>query len=484
MHPGIDLTQIALIVLATLGCGLLFERLKQPAVLGYILGGVILSAFNLAGDRVMITALAELGVIMLLFLVGMELSLRAFKRIWIISVATALVQLGVSIIVVLGLGKLFALSMGLSVVLAFSIALSSTAVAIKMLESIGELRTETGRVAVGVLIAQDLLIVPLILFIRGMGGSGLGFEVLFKIILAMGILFTIVVFLSRREKVGLPFSKLYSGHEDLQPLAAMFFCFGMASLSGLLELSAAYGAFLGGLIVGNSSERQTMIHATKPIQSVLMMIFFLSVGLLLDFSFIWANLGKVILLLLFITLGKTILNIGTLHALKQPWARSFLAGLILSQMGEFAFVLSTIGADAKLIGVEGEKLVVSLAALSLALSPFWLMAARRLHDVSPGGSESADEILQTVYGPQLAAIGRIKESCRKFTSLFASGGGDTPTAGTRHDPDFGDELSPEFNLGVDNVSHTMGMVVEEPPAPAEPSAPKPRSKKKTDPSDA
>lgn len=451
MHDGIDLTQIALIVLATLSCGLLFERFKQPAVLGYILGGVILSAFNLAGDRNMITALAELGVIMLLFLVGMELSLRAFKRIWFVSLATALVQLGVSLVVVLGIGKLFSLSSGLSVVLAFSIALSSTAVAIKMLESIGELRTETGRVAVGVLIAQDLLIVPLILIIRGMGGDGLGWDVLFKVALAVGILLVIVFFLSRREKLSLPFSRLYSGHEDLQPLAAMLFCFGMASLSGILGLSAAYGAFLGGLIIGNSSERQTMIHATKPIQSVLLMVFFLSVGLLLDFSFIWQNLGKVTVLLIFITLGKTALNIGALHFFKQPWSRAFLAGLILSQMGEFAFVLVTVGYDVKVIDAQGEQLIVSLAALSLALSPLWLMAARRLHDVSPGGIESADELMTTVYAPQMQAISKIKESCKKFADQFSS---------STKSRDEETKIEPDFDLGIDPVVDEATVVDE------------------------
>ena len=449
MHDGIDLTQIALIVLATLSCGLLFERFKQPAVLGYILGGVILSAFNLAGDRNMITALAELGVIMLLFLVGMELSLRAFKRIWLVSLATALVQLGVSLVVVLGIGKIFSLSSGLSVVLAFSIALSSTAVAIKMLESIGELRTETGRVAVGVLIAQDLLIVPLILIIRGMGGDGLGWDVLFKVALAVGILLVIVFFLSRREKLSLPFSKLYSGHEDLQPLAAMLFCFGMASLSGVLGLSAAYGAFLGGLIIGNSGERQTMIHATKPIQSVLLMVFFLSVGLLLDFSFIWHNFGKVAVLLIFITLGKTALNIGALHFFKQPWSRAFLAGLILSQMGEFAFVLVTVGYDVKIIDAEGEQLIVSLAALSLALSPLWLMAARRLHNVAPGGIESADELVSRVYAPQMQAILRIKESCKKFAEQFSS-----PRKSKAEDT----KTEPDFDLGIDPVIEEASIV--------------------------
>ena len=383
----------------TLGCGLIFERLKQPAVLVYIVVGVILSSLNMAGDRLMISALAELGVIMLLFLIGLELSIHSFKKIWAISLGVTAAQITVSTLVVLGLGQVFDIPFGLAVVLAFSIALSSTAVAIKMLESIGELRTETGRLAVGILIAQDLVIVPMIIFVRGLGGDGIGVNVFIKIALAVGILIAIVLFLSRREKINLPFAHLFSGHEDLQPLVAMLFCFGMASLSGLLQLSAAYGAFLGGLIIGNSSERQSMLHTTKPIQSVLMMVFFLSVGLLLDFQFIWEHLVKVTTLLVFITLGKTILNIVVLHALKQPWSRAFLSGLILSQMGEFAFVLSTIGADIKVIDTEGRQLIVSLAALSLALSPLWLLAARRLHDLAPRlHVNTADELLHTAYG--------------------------------------------------------------------------------------
>jgi CPA2 family monovalent cation:H+ antiporter-2 len=415
MHAEIDLTQIALIVLMTLGCGLIFERLKQPAVLGYIVGGVILSSLNMAGDRLMISALAELGVIMLLFLIGLELSIHSFKKIWAISLGVTAAQITVSTLVVLGLGQVFDIPFGLAVVLAFSIALSSTAVAIKMLESIGELRTETGRLAVGILIAQDLVIVPMIIFVRGLGGDGIGVNVFIKIALAVGILIAIVLFLSRREKINLPFAHLFSGHEDLQPLVAMLFCFGMASLSGLLQLSAAYGAFLGGLIIGNSSERQSMLHTTKPIQSVLMMVFFLSVGLLLDFQFIWEHLVKVTTLLVFITLGKTILNIVVLHALKQPWSRAFLSGLILSQMGEFAFVLSTIGADIKVIDTEGRQLIVSLAALSLALSPLWLLAARRLHDLAPRlHVNTADELLHTAYGRELKLLEKTNTFCKQF----------------------------------------------------------------------
>jgi CPA2 family monovalent cation:H+ antiporter-2 len=414
MQNAINITQIALVVLASLGFGLLFERFRQPAVLGYIIAGVLLSAMNLIADREMVAALAELGVIMLLYLIGLELSLNSFKKIWIVSLSVTIAQIILSLIVIIGLGYLFNLSFGLSFLLACAIALSSTAVAIKMLESIGELRTETGRLAVGVLVAQDIMIVPMILMIRGMGTEGIGISIFLKMAVSLVILAILIWFLSRKEKMSIPFSRLFSGHEDLQPLVGMFFCFGMAAIVGLFGLSAAYGAFLGGLIVGNTSERQSMLHSTKPIQSILMMVFFLSVGLLLDYKFIWHNLGKVMTLLVFITLGKTAFNIFILHLFRQPWPRAFLAGLVLSQMGEFAFLLTTVGLDTNLISAEGAQLVISLATLSLALSPFWLMAARRLHDLAPKGIKTLDQLLTTVYKPEIEMLGEVTKQCKKL----------------------------------------------------------------------
>lgn len=417
MHHTINLLEIALVVIATLSCGLLFERLKQPAVLGYILAGVILgpTAFGLVTDRDVISALAELGVLMLLFLIGMELSLKAFKTVWHISLLTTLAQLSVSLVVVLGVGKLFDLSFGLSILLACAIALSSTAVAIKMLESIDELRTETGRITVGVLIAQDLAIVPIILLLRGMGsGTGVGPGVFLKVGLSVGLLALLIWYLGRRQKLRLPFTQVFTGNHDLEPLMALMFCFGAAVIAGLLGLSEAYGAFLGGLILGNTTERNTMIGATKPIQSVLMMVFFLSIGLLLDFAYIWANLAKVLILLLFITVGKTALNIFVLHLLRQPWERAFLSGLILSQMGEFAFLLATVGVNANLIDTTGGRLVVSLAALSLTLSPFWMMAARRLHEAAPRGIVEANDLLTSVYGREVAFFRRLSDRAKSL----------------------------------------------------------------------
>lgn len=486
MHAELNLFEIALVVVATLSCGLLFERLKQPAVLGYILAGVLLgpSVLKLVSNREVISALAELGVLMLLFLIGMELSLKAFKTVWHISLLTTLAQISGSLIVVFGVGMLFDLSLGLSVLLACAIALSSTAVAIKMLEGIQELRTETGRITVGVLIAQDLAIVPIILFLKGMGsGEGIGPSVFLKVGISIGLLAVLIWYLSRRQKLRLPFAKIFAGNHDLEPLIALMFCFGAAVIAGLLGLSAAYGAFLGGLILGNTTERNRMIEATKPIQSVLMMVFFLSIGLLLDFAYIWQHLGKVLILLFFITIGKTTLNIFVLNLLKQPWERAFLSGLILSQMGEFAFLLATVGIDANLIGEEGGRLVVSLAALSLTLSPFWMMAARRLHEAAPRRIVSVNELVTSVYGKEVAFLGRLSdrakalyEKSRAFTSSASASATKTSAPSVTVPPlalpDASSLSAPESEPST-----------EAEPAPAPESEPEPSSEAKPDSSD-
>jgi CPA2 family monovalent cation:H+ antiporter-2 len=132
------------------------------------------------------------------------------------------------------------------------------------------------------------------------------------------------------------------------------------------------------------------------VQNVLLMVFFLSIGLLLDFAFIWKNLGSVLLLLLMVTLFKTALNVAALRLLRQDWSSAVLAGAALAQIGEFSFLLAEVGKASKLITAAETRLVVAVAVLSLALSPFWLFTMRRLHRVA--GASSLKSLLGAVYG--------------------------------------------------------------------------------------
>lgn len=417
MHIENTLTEIAIVITAALLCGILLEKFKQPAILGYILAGIILgpSLFGFIENRETVFQLAELGVLMLLFVVGLELSLRSFVKIWPISVGCIAFQVVGGLAIAFPLAYLFNWPLNLTLLLAFVFALSSTAVAVKMLDTIGELKTETGRLTISVLVAQDLAIVPMILIIRGLQPNGsLNLSLMMiKILVSVGLLALLVWYLSRRERINIPFLKLAAGHVDLIPLMGLMFCFGTAAVAGLAGLSAAYGAFLAGLVLGNSQKRQILIDRMTPIYSVLMMVFFLSIGLLLDLNFIMQNLGKVMMILLFITIGKTALNISILHLLRQPWTISFLSGVVLAQLGEFSFLLATVGQEAGIVGEYGNNLIVSLTVLSLALSPIWLSTAKRLHDLAPKRTTTLSRLLNLVFGREVSLITRAYSACKE-----------------------------------------------------------------------
>jgi CPA2 family monovalent cation:H+ antiporter-2 len=416
MEYDIQLIDITLVIVAALAGGLGLARLKQPPILGYILAGILLgpSGFGLIQSREQVGLLAELGVLLLLFVVGMDLSLRTFKKVWVVSTLCTVFQVSASILISALLAKCFGWSFGLSLLLGFVLSLSSTAVVVKMLESIGEMRTETGQMAIGVLIAQDLAIVPMILILRNLDKPWYDPSLLFKILLSVGLIAILIVYLSRTQRVRLPLTQIIAGDKDLTPLASLTFCFAAAAISGLIGLSAAYGAFLAGLILGNTHERLIMLETTKPIQSILMMAFFLSIGLLLDTSFIWEHLGTVLLLLFVLTIGKTAINITILHLLRLPWSQAFIIGVVLAQLGEFAFLLSTVGHETHIINDFGEKLIIALTVLSLALSPVWLTIARRLHNFADNTTVSLSGILHLLFSRDAGILRRVVQKSPKI----------------------------------------------------------------------
>ena len=405
---GSDITALAVVALGALVCGMLMRRLRQPVVLGYIVAGALMgpSALGLVGNRQHIEILAELGVLMLLFVIGMELSLQGIRAVWRVALFTTLMQITV------GLGAMYLLGLALdwplplALVLGFVVALSSTAVAIKMLEEIGEKNTRVGQITIGVLIAQDLAVVPMMLIIasfKGEGG-GIGLEALVKVALSVAFLGLMIVYLSRRRALRLPFLRSMTRSTDLMSLAGLAFCFGAAAVSGLLGLSAAYGAFIAGLLIGNSTSRTAMIRYSAPVQSILLMLFFLSIGLLIDFVYIWDNLGTVVVIVTFVAVLKTALNIGLIRLLGETWPRAFLSGVLLAQLGEFSFVLAALGLSIGAIDGSHYRLLVAVTVLSLVGSPIWLEAARRLHRIALLGITSAPEILRLTVGREARAV--------------------------------------------------------------------------------
>ncbi len=406
MHDGVELTGLALVGLIALAGGLLMVRMRQPVIVGYIVAGVVLgpSGFQLVEDRPSVAVLAELGVLMLLFLVGMELSLRGFKAIWKVAVGATLLQIGIAVGAMLLIGWIGGFPTPVVVVLGFVVALSSTAVVVKMLEQLDLLRQPVGQLTIGILIAQDLAVVPMLLTIGLFGDREPGLLDLAKILLSIGLLVAFILYLSRRRRLVLPFTDAAGAAPEILPLAALCFCFGAAALTGILGLSPVLGAFLAGLVVGNSTARAPMVRTTRPIQSVLIVVFFLSIGLLIDLAFIWDNLGTVILLLVTVTVVKTAINIGIIRLLREPWPNAFVAGVLLAQIGEFSLVVGEAAQERALIATETGQLIVAVIAFSLLMSPLWIVIARRLIRVILLGVTSLTGTLEAIETRKTVAI--------------------------------------------------------------------------------
>jgi len=419
-----DVTAAAIVALAALVCGVVFARLRQPAICGYIMAGALLgpAGLGLISNRDAVDSLAEFGVLMLLFLVGMQLDLRRFVAGWKVALGTTLLQIAGSVGVALVLAPLLKWNFGLAVLLGFVVSISSTAVVIKILESSDEISSTAGRTTIGILIAQDMAVVPMMLVLSALSRKGFSPVDLGKVGASILVLVALFWFLLRRP-ITLPFGRLIADHQDLSPLTGLAWCFGAATLADLIGLSPAYGAFLAGVIIGNSSERHAMLHSTQPIQSVLMMVFFVSVGMLLDLHFIWNNLGTVLLLLLMVTVFKTILNVGALKLLGEAWPRAFLIGITLAQIGEFSFLMAEIGKANRLIGRQEARLVVAVTVLSLMMSPLWLMAARRLHAMAGAGVTAPRDLLRAFYIHGLPRLGLTRRRQRHLPAPAAP----TPT---------------------------------------------------------
>lgn len=404
-----DLTSIALVTSVAVVCGLLLSKLRQPAIVGYVLAGIALGPSGLAliKNTGNVEILAELGVLMLLFVIGTELSVRAFVSVLGVAMACAALQIALSLGAAYGFGHFLGWPMAQVVLIGFLVSLSSTAVAVKMLEETGELRTDVGRLTVGTLVAQDLAVVPMLLLIPVLGGrAAFDFVVLAKLAAAMAILAVAVWLMSRSGRFALPLVSWFRTDAELQPLAVLAICFSAATLSGILGLTPAYGAFLAGLVLGNSTARAGTIRVIKPIQSVLLVVFFLSIGLMIDLKFIWNNLGIVLALLAVVTLIKTVINIAALRVLGQKSAQAFPAGILMGQIGEFSFVIAAAGLAAKAIDRSGYRLAISVIALSLLISPIWLLIARRFLALALAGFSTTRGAMRMMFAGDLGAISR------------------------------------------------------------------------------
>ena len=387
MHTQ-DLTALALLLAAAVACGLLMSRLRLPAAAGFILVGVGLgrSGAGLIQPSASIATMADLGVLMLLFIIGMELRLQSFRKLLPLALGVTAVTIAVIASSVAAFTHFVHGELMGGVVIGFMLSISSTAVAMKMMADAEEKNSPAGRLAIAILVAQDLAVIPLLLITDGLGTGNhpslLG--IAGRLALALGLLAGFIALLGRLKSFRFPGDEYLLKDFDVGTLGIVGLCFAAAALSGLIGLSPALGAFLCGLGVGHSTLRRAAEHMAAPIQSILLFVFFLSVGLLIDLQYLREQMWVILAALVVVTGGKTFLNWLLLMIAGEPFDTAVQASLFLSPVGEFSFVIASAGLGVGALTVAGHKLAIAVIAMSLLASPIWFLMARLMHKVILG----------------------------------------------------------------------------------------------------
>ncbi len=379
MHLDPALPTLVAIIAIILLIGLSLQLMRQPQVIGYLIAGVAIGPFGFAllTDTELATRLGSYGVVLLLFFVGMEVAPRELISSWRIAVLGTLVQVALSIALVIPIGLWFAWPMERIILMGFVTSLSSTAVIIKLLQDSGELKCKIGQDILGILLVQDLIIIPMLIIIGLLGGSTPGWSDFGIQIGGATVIITMLLWALSGDTFHLPFGHLIRKNHELQVFAALMVCLGFSLLTGLAQLSTALGAFAAGILVTAARETRWVHHALEPFRVIFVALFFVSVGILVDMAFIISHAIQVLLLVLIVLVGNTLLNGMILHFLGYRWRESLYAGAMLGQIGEFSFVLAAVGLTAGIITDVAYQYTIAVIALSLLVSPFWIWGARR-----------------------------------------------------------------------------------------------------------
>jgi len=366
------------VLLAALGGGMLARRLKLPVILGYLAGGLLVGPFGLklVHDVASVDVLATIGVILLLFTLGLEFSLSELKRLGRVAILGGLIQIVLTALIGLGLGKAFGWQTTQAIFFGFLIALSSTMIVLKTLLERGELDTTHGRVLIGILLIQDLSLVPLMIILPTLGGENsimwatLGLAALkaalfIGLMLALGF-WVLPWFLGR--VAGAQSRELFLLTVVTLSLAAAF--------SALwLGISAAIGAFIVGLLIGQSVFARQAFADIVPLRDIFGALFFVSLGMLADINFVAENPGTVLLVVAVILVGKFVTGAAVPLIFGFNTRTAFFTGMGLLQIGEFSFVLAGVGLEEGVISQSIYSVTLAAAVITMALTPFAISLA-------------------------------------------------------------------------------------------------------------
>jgi CPA2 family monovalent cation:H+ antiporter-2 len=381
-------TSLIATIVAGLGLAFVFgaiaNRLKLPVLVGYLLAGVLVGPFTpgYVADQELAPQLAEIGVILLMFGVGLHFSLKDLMAVRKIAIPGAVVQITAATVMGLGLALALGWSLGAGIVFGLALSVASTVVLLRALQERRLVETGRGKIAVGWLIVEDLAMVLALVLLPALSGvlggeapaaSAAGGGVLGAFALTIGKVVAFVAFMlivGRRVIPWILHRVAHTGSRELFRLGVLAIALGVAfGSAALFGVSFALGAFFAGMIMAESELSQQAANDTLPLRDAFAVLFFVSIGMLFDPMVLLREPLAVLATLLIIVVGKSIAALIIVRAFKRPMSTALTISVSLAQIGEFSFILAGLGVSLKLLPEAGRDLVLAGAILSILVNP-------------------------------------------------------------------------------------------------------------------
>jgi len=390
MNDYAFLVNVAGALLAALSGALAARLLRLPVLVGYLAAGIVVGPYTpgLAADPQATYDVAKLGAALLMFAVGVQLSLKEMAEIKATALGGGAIQIGGTILLGVGLGMALGWGAYAGLFLGCAMSLTSTTIMMRVLEERGEVGEGHGAVMLGISVVQDLSLVAMVALLpalaelstQGMGALGdVG-----RSILQAAVLVSVTLYFALK---GAPFMlevAARTGVREIFVLTVVCLCLAAAYGAVLAGLSLEIGAFLGGLVISESRYAHEVLTQVRPLRDLFASLFFVSVGMLMDVAFFWEHLPAVLAVVAAIILGKGLISFFAVYLLGWHGRTAILAGMGLGQIGEFSFVLAVIGADRELIPEIVSGVILSSAMISILLAPFAYAAAYRIYQYLNG----------------------------------------------------------------------------------------------------
>jgi monovalent cation:H+ antiporter-2, CPA2 family len=351
---------------------LLFTRLKIPTVVGYVLTGMVAGPYfmGFVGEVENIEVLAEVGVIFLLFTLGIELSLKQLVKIRKTVFLGGFLQVFITAGVFYLLSVVNNMNWRSSIIIGFLAAISSTTLILKVLQERSEVSSNYGQTVLGVSIFQDMLLVPLLLFVSLLGNPDieLGNELLLLLLKASGI----IAFVYAGNRWVIPWILHFvamTRNQELFIMTIMLICFGVALLTYVMGMSLAFGAFLAGLMISDSEYSHNTFGNFIPFKDIFVSFFFVSIGMLLNLSFVAENPMLVAVSVMLVFFLKFLIAAGTGFILGHTFRGIIIIGIALSQVGEFSFILASAGFEYNILSAHQYQLFLAVTVITMAMMP-------------------------------------------------------------------------------------------------------------------